>query len=246
VPTQRSANAFAFGARNGVRMISMRSLLNTSSKVRLNLLSRSWIRNRIGVGRSGSDQASWRACWVVQRPSGFALHPARCTPPRLEFDEEEHIQAPEPERLDGEEVARDDRRGIGTEELAPTEQGASAGRRHVGLPEDLCDCCRRDSFTDACELSDDPLVAPTRVLPGKTKHQCTNLLGDRGPTRSPSAIRPPFPHKLAMPAKQRVRTNEERLPASHAQQLAGCSGRPDLSRLAADERPAAKNGEFVA
>jgi hypothetical protein len=39
-----------------------RSLLNTSSKARLNLLSRSWIRNRIGVGRSASDQASLRAC----------------------------------------------------------------------------------------------------------------------------------------------------------------------------------------
>jgi hypothetical protein len=40
---------------------------------------RSWIRNRIGLGRSASDQASWRACRVVQRPSGLALQPARCT-----------------------------------------------------------------------------------------------------------------------------------------------------------------------
>ena len=52
---------------------------NTSSKVRLNLLSRSWIKKRIGLGRSGSDQASWRACCVVQGPSGFAVQPATCT-----------------------------------------------------------------------------------------------------------------------------------------------------------------------
>jgi hypothetical protein len=39
----------------------------------------SWIRNRIGLGRSVSDHASRRACWVVQRPSGSALQPASCT-----------------------------------------------------------------------------------------------------------------------------------------------------------------------
>jgi hypothetical protein len=41
VPTQSSANAFVGGARNGVRMISTPSLRKTSSKTRLNLLSRS-------------------------------------------------------------------------------------------------------------------------------------------------------------------------------------------------------------
>jgi hypothetical protein len=32
-----------------------------------------------GVARSGSDQASCRACWAVQLPSGFAVQPATCT-----------------------------------------------------------------------------------------------------------------------------------------------------------------------
>ena len=40
-PDPRSANAFAFGARNGVRMSSISSLRKTSSKARLTLLSRS-------------------------------------------------------------------------------------------------------------------------------------------------------------------------------------------------------------
>ncbi len=79
VPTERSANAFAFGARNRVRMISTPSLSKTSSKARLNLVSRSWIRKRIGLGRSESDQANWRACCAGQRPSGLAVQPARCT-----------------------------------------------------------------------------------------------------------------------------------------------------------------------
>jgi len=75
----------AFGERvrrrgpERVRMISTPSLRKASSKTLLNLLSRSWIRKRIGVSRSESDQASWRACWPVQVPLGFAVRPARCT-----------------------------------------------------------------------------------------------------------------------------------------------------------------------
>ena len=37
------------------------------------------IRKRAGVARSESDQASCRACWAVQRPSGLAVQPAKCT-----------------------------------------------------------------------------------------------------------------------------------------------------------------------
>jgi hypothetical protein len=45
VRTQRSANALAFGACTGVVMTRMPSAANTSSKARVNLLSRSRIRN---------------------------------------------------------------------------------------------------------------------------------------------------------------------------------------------------------
>jgi hypothetical protein len=76
---ERSAMAFAFGARTGVRMISRLSLRKTASKLRLNLLSRSWMTKRSGFGRSDNDQASWRACWVTQAVFGFALQPARWT-----------------------------------------------------------------------------------------------------------------------------------------------------------------------
>jgi hypothetical protein len=62
--------------------------------------------------------------------------------PRAELDEEEHVQAAEPERFDGEEVAGDHRRGMGTEELAPTQLGASAGRGDTRLTQDLGDRCR--------------------------------------------------------------------------------------------------------
>ena len=46
VPTHRSQNALAFGARIGVKRIPAPSERNTSSKERVNLVSRSWIRKR--------------------------------------------------------------------------------------------------------------------------------------------------------------------------------------------------------
>jgi hypothetical protein len=52
VRIKRSATAFAFGARNGVRMICSPAVRNISSKPRVNLPSRSWIRMRSGVRRS--------------------------------------------------------------------------------------------------------------------------------------------------------------------------------------------------
>src|SRR5512132_2384137 len=125
--------------------------------------------------------------------------------PRAEREEEEHVEASEPERLDGEKVTGDDRVGVRTQEVAPAELGASAGRRQAGLPEDLGDRCCRDAYADAGEFTDDPLVAPARVLAREPQHQRTDLVGDRWSTRPPSRIRRPFPHKLAMPTQQGVR-----------------------------------------
>src|SRR5438128_8274123 len=112
------------------------------------------------------------------------------TPP-AELEEEEHIQPSEPERLDREKVAGDNRAGVGTQELAPAELGASADRRHAGLPQDLGDRRCRDADADTGEFTDDPLVTPARVLAREPQHKLTDLLGDRGSTRSPSRIRPP-------------------------------------------------------
>jgi hypothetical protein len=69
------------------------------------------------------------------------------------------------------------------------------------------------AHADTSELTDNPLVAPARVLTREPQHQRTDLLRDRGSTRSPSRIRPPSSHKLAMPTQQAVRrTKNDRLP----------------------------------
>src|SRR6266508_66912 len=141
--------------------------------------------------------------------------------PSAKLDEEEHIQTSEPERLDGEEIARDHRLGMRPQELAPAEPSSGTGRRHPGLAEDLGDGARADAHTQTSELTDDPLIAPARVLTRKTHHQHADLVRNPWPPGSPPGIGPPPPHKLAMPAQQGLRTDEKRLPAGPAQKPAG-------------------------
>jgi hypothetical protein len=79
VPTHRSQNALAFGARIGVRTILMPSERNTSSKASVNLVSRSWIRNLGDRPFSWRVMARFRACWVTQAESGCEVTPPRWT-----------------------------------------------------------------------------------------------------------------------------------------------------------------------
>jgi hypothetical protein len=57
------------GCRIGVWITLIASLRNTSSKAALNLLSLSWIRNRIRANKP--VKLRLRACWVSQAPVGF-------------------------------------------------------------------------------------------------------------------------------------------------------------------------------
>lgn len=135
---------------------------------------------------------------------------------------------------------------MGTQELAPAELGASAGRRHAGLTEDLGDRRCGDAYTDTSELTDDPLVTPARALTCDAQHQLTDLFRDCGSTRSPPRIRPPSSHKLEMPAQQGVRANEER-PARSAQELAGRSKEDAVTLIQPRTSDlAAKHSQFVA
>src|SRR6266496_2817228 len=111
VQTKRSANAFAFGARTGVLMISMPSLAKTVLKSRVNLLSRSRMRKRNGARRSWSVHVNCRACWATQAPVGLAVLPGQVNTSAVEFDEEEHIQPLQRDGLDREEVDREHARG---------------------------------------------------------------------------------------------------------------------------------------
>jgi hypothetical protein len=76
VPTARSQIAFARGARTGLRVTSMPSDRNTSSKALVNLVSRSRMRNRKPENRSASS----RARWVTPRAGRLCRDPTEMDP----------------------------------------------------------------------------------------------------------------------------------------------------------------------
>ena len=80
VPIQRSAIAFARGARTGVRKMRMPSLANTASKTLVNLLSRSRIRNTLAGAASVYRPPSGEigAVWLPLA-SGPGVHQPLCT-----------------------------------------------------------------------------------------------------------------------------------------------------------------------
>src|SRR5947207_14615811 len=92
VRTKRSANAFAFGARTGVLMISIPSLAKTASKSRVNLLSRSRMRKR--KGRSPLLECPGELPGLLGDPPPPRVDGAagEMDAPATELDEEEHIQ----------------------------------------------------------------------------------------------------------------------------------------------------------
>jgi hypothetical protein len=74
-PDERSANAFARGARIGVRMMRTPSVRSTSSNGPENLASRSRRRNRTPERRS--SMARFLACWLTHAESGAPSRPPR-------------------------------------------------------------------------------------------------------------------------------------------------------------------------
>ena|SRR5438552_18262862 len=55
--------------------VASEDLVERAAELAVSVVNQEWI----GVSRSESDQASWRACWAVQVPLGLAVQPARCT-----------------------------------------------------------------------------------------------------------------------------------------------------------------------
>src|SRR5437879_12073846 len=55
------------------------SVLNTSSKERLNLEPRSLTRKRIFAVASSRSKTRFLACWVTKAPSGFVVAHVTCT-----------------------------------------------------------------------------------------------------------------------------------------------------------------------
>src|ERR1019366_4342407 len=117
-------------------------------------------------------------------------------------------------QVNGEEVAGQDRLGLGTLELLPGWPGSSRRGVDSGLLQDLPRCRRRNLDSQPGQFPVDPAVAPFGVLPGQPDYQGPDGLAGGGPA-GPAAHglrRPAAPEDVAAPAQDRVRGDQQPQP----------------------------------
>jgi hypothetical protein len=175
-PTQRSANAFALGARIGVLTTSRPSVRKTSSKDPQNFESRCRSRTCLSSRRSAIDR--FRACWVTHAESGRLVTPAMWTRLVADLDEEQDVQRLQQHGLYREEVARQQSPALSPQELAPCRTGAAWCRPQAGAAKDPPDGARARPERRAWQ-------APTSLRPqGTAWHDRSRALPSlRNPVR---------------------------------------------------------------
>jgi hypothetical protein len=191
VRTNRSAIAFAFGARTGVLTIRMPWLRKTSSKGPLYLLSRSRMRKRTPL--SLKSRPRLRACCVTQ------------------------------DRLDCEEVTRNDAGRLRAQELAPARPAAARRRLVTDASKKPPDARRRDDEAELAQLATDPAMTPAWVLARNPEHQLLHLRGQRRTSNLTGRLAPLSSHECLMPTQQCPRRHQEH-GSRRARQVSGCSG----------------------
>src|SRR6266536_1560485 len=220
VRTKRSAIAFAFGARTGVLMISMPSLRKTGVEVARVLAVA--IADKEAKRRRSVSQCPGELAGLLGDPGAVWVGGAagEVYAPAAELDEEEHVEPLQPDGFDGEEVDRDHALGLRSQELAPTEARALAGRSEASLAKQVAHRRRRYRDAEPAELTGDPLVAPAPVLPGEPKNQVPDLAADRR-AADPTGIPPALRDQPTVPSKERRRSDDKRAPARSRHQPAG-------------------------
>jgi hypothetical protein len=168
-------------------------------------------------------------------------------PAGVQLDEEQHVQPPKPDGVDGEEVTGEDPGGL-LAQKRPPRHGRSPWRGVQAMAaERFADHGRRDAHVEAEQFALDPLVAPAGILPCQADDQ---LLGSSikrwtaGPT---TGIGPHSGDQAAVPAHQRLRLDEQARPAGPRQHAANGSQQGPIGRLEPWSRNlAAQHGELVA
>ena len=173
VRTQRSAYALALGVCTGVTSASAPSEANTSSKLRQNFVSRSRITKPTRRPRSPRAGGRLRACWATQRP-GVGGRADQVDSPGVQLDEEQHVQAPQPHGVDGEEVTGDDPGGLLAQKRPPGRGGPPWCRVEPVTAQRRSDRSFGDLHAKPLELAFDALV-PQRgfSLASRTISGCT-------------------------------------------------------------------------
>jgi hypothetical protein len=138
--------------------------------------------------------------------------------PGGQFDEEQHVDPFQEHGVDGEEVTRHDRLGLGGEKLLPRRTGPARRRIHASLVEDLPDRAVRHTKPEPGQLAVDAAVAPGWVLRRQPQYQPARLPADGWPARSGVRIGPMSGDQLPMPPQERGWSDEERRPPRPGQE----------------------------
>jgi hypothetical protein len=141
-------------------------------------------------------------------------------PPAAELDDEQHIQAPQEDRVDREEVASHDPGGLLAQNRPPARCSASGRRVKTVAAQHPPDRAGRHPPAKTEQLTVDPLVAPSGILAGKPYDPLLHLLGHRRTSPGGGRVGPAPAHHAPAPAQQRLRPHAEHRPTRAWKQTA--------------------------
>ena len=171
------------------------------------------MRKRKWRPASSRSDAKLRATWVTQGPMGLVggdaeqVHPAP-----VDLDHEKHGEAPQCDRVDGEEVGGQDALGLGTQELASGGARAPRRGREAMAAQDRGDTGLEDGDAELLELAHDAEVALARVVSCQANDQLDGLLGQGRTAGLPAGVGPSPSNEGTMPAQDRLGCAEEGCP----------------------------------
>ena len=217
---------FARGVRGGILTTSMPSVVNTSSNVAVYLPSRSRIKNRNRPTRSPRSMTRLRACCTTQAVSRCGdAEQVYAAGGHLHHDQ--HVKPSEQDRVDVEEVDRQQPVGLGTQERSLTGVHRSRCRTEPPGGENAADRARANVMAQPHQLALDPPVPPPRVVVCQPSDQAADLVVDRWPAGL-ARVGPATVQQPPVPSQQGCRGDQPVGPHRRGQQP-GQRGQDGLS-----------------
>src|SRR5665811_647650 len=130
----------------------------------------------------------------------------------LYFDDEQHVVAPQEDRVDVEEVRGHNALGLGGEELGPRWALSPGCRWETVAAQHGRDARLRHADAELLQLADDAEITPPGVLPSQAADQLHGLFGKTRTTWSAVRVGPALLDQPAVPAQDRLWADEERSP----------------------------------
>jgi len=155
---------------------------------------------------------------VVAEVAGLLGHPAghgagrdtgEVDPTGVVVDEEQHVETPEQDGVDREEVTGDQTLRLSLEELRPRWPRPSRCRVDAPTLQDRPDARWGDGDAHAGELAMDAPVAPSRILLGQPDDESDGACGNHWPSRAAMRVGPASADEISVPAQQRGWLDEE-------------------------------------